>query len=51
MLDDKEMKYGNIIAKGNLVDCISMDEEFLKVINTIEANIKKLARECRQRNK
>lgn len=27
------------------------DEEFLKVINTIEANIKKLAKECRQRNK
>lgn len=38
MLDDKEMKYGYIIAKCKLVDCIYMDEAFLRLMekNSIE---------------
>lgn len=32
LLKDKEFKYGYIIAEANLVDCVYMDEEFLKRI-------------------
>ena len=32
MLEDKDFKYGNIIAKCKLVDCIYMDEDFVKNI-------------------
>ena len=37
LLKDKDIKYGYIIAKCNLVDCIYMDEEF---INKIKNKIK-----------
>lgn len=33
LLDDKEMKYGYIIAKCELKDCIEMNESFLKEID------------------
>ncbi len=32
LLNDKNFKYGHIIAEANLVDCIYMDESFLKEI-------------------
>ena len=32
LLKDKNIKYGYIIAKCNLVDCIYMDEEFINKI-------------------
>ena len=32
LIDGVNMNYGNIICKGNLVDCIYMDEEFIKSI-------------------
>ena len=32
LLKDKDFKYGHIIAEATLVDCIYMDEEFLKKI-------------------
>ena len=37
-LKDKELKYGAIIAKGKLVDCIYMDQKFLSEIekNAVE---------------
>ena len=31
-LKEMKMNYGNIICKGNIVDCIYMDEEFLEKI-------------------
>ena len=34
LLKDKDIKYGYIIAKCNLVDCIYMDEEFINKIKT-----------------
>ena len=34
LVKDMDMNYGNIICKGNLVDCIYMDEEFLKKIQS-----------------
>ena len=34
LLKDKNIKYGYIIAKCNLVDCIYMDEEFINKIKT-----------------
>lgn len=32
LLEDKDFKYGHIIAEAELVDCIYMDEKFLKEI-------------------
>lgn len=32
LLENREMKYGKIIAKCRLVDCVYMDEEFIKKI-------------------
>lgn len=32
LLEDKDFKYGHIIAEAELVDCIYMDEQFLKEI-------------------
>ncbi|MDD3186871.1 MAG: ASCH domain-containing protein [Bacilli bacterium] len=32
LIKDKNFKYGYIIAKCNLVDCVIMDDEFLKKI-------------------
>ncbi len=32
LIKDMDMNYGNIICKVNLVDCVYMDEEFLKKI-------------------
>ena len=32
LLEDKNFKYGHIIAEAELVDCIYMDEQFLKEI-------------------
>lgn len=32
LLKDKDFKYGHIIAEAELVDCIYMDEQFLKEI-------------------
>lgn len=37
LIDGIDMNYGKIICKGNLVDCIYMDESFL---NTIKENKK-----------
>lgn len=37
IISDKSMKYGSIICKSNLVDCIYMDEAF---ISNIEKNKK-----------
>ena len=31
-MEDKDFKYGHIIAEAELVDCIYMDEQFLKEI-------------------
>ena len=36
LIKDMNMNYGNIICKVNLVDCIYMDEEFLKKIKENE---------------
>ena len=38
LIKDMDMNFGNIICKGNLIDCIYMDEEFIKKIrkNKIE---------------
>lgn len=38
LIKDMKMNYGNIICKGNLVDCIYMDETFIEEIkkNTCE---------------
>ena len=39
LLQDKDIKYGYIIAKCNLVDCVYMDEDFVNKIkneNSIE---------------
>ena len=43
LIKDLDMNYGNIICKVNLVDCIYMDEEFLKKIkkNKQEYNLGK----------
>lgn len=32
LIKDMNMNYGNIICKGNLVDCVYMDEEFITKI-------------------
>jgi len=40
-LEDKDFKYGAIIAKGKLVDCIYMDEAFLLIIDK-----NKIEKEC-----
>lgn len=34
LIKDMNMNYGNIICKGNLVDCVYMDEKFLKKIKS-----------------
>ena len=41
LINGINMNYGNIICKGNLVDCIYMDESFLKTIkeNAMEYNL------------
>ena len=36
MLKDSNFKYGSIICKAKLVDCIYMDEEFIKSVNKTE---------------
>ncbi|MBO5375884.1 MAG: ASCH domain-containing protein [Bacilli bacterium] len=36
LIDGLEMNYGNIICRGNLVDCIYMDETFLNAIKEEE---------------
>ncbi len=36
LIKDLKMNYGKIICKGNLVDCIYMDEQFLKQIKSNE---------------
>ena len=38
LIKDMDMNFGNIICEGNLIDCIYMDEEFIKKIrkNKIE---------------
>ncbi len=43
LIKDLDMNYGNIICKVNLVDCIYMDEKFLKKIkkNKQEYNLGK----------
>ena len=39
LIKDLDMNYGNIICKVNLVDCIYMDEKFLKKIKKISKSI------------
>ena len=41
LIKDMDMNYGNIICRYNLVNCIYMDEEFLKYIkqNSKEYNV------------
>ena len=41
LIKDMDMNYGNIICKGNLVDCIYMDQKFLNEIkkNNQEYNL------------
>lgn len=34
LLQDKNFKYGHIIAEATLIDCVYMDEEFLNKIKT-----------------
>ena len=34
LIKDLPMNYGNIICKANLVDCVYMDEQFLKTIKS-----------------
>lgn len=34
LIKDLKMNYGNIICKANLVDCVYMDEQFLKTIKS-----------------
>ena len=34
LIKDLPMNYGNIICKANLVDCVYMDEKFLKTIKS-----------------
>ena len=34
LIKDLKMNYGNIICKANLVDCVYMDEKFLKTIKS-----------------
>ena len=34
LIKDLKMNYGNIICKANLVDCVYMDENFLKTIKS-----------------
>ncbi len=37
LIDGLDMNYGNIICRGNLVDCVYMDESFL---NSIREDVK-----------
>lgn len=36
LTNELNMNYGNIICRGNLVDCVYMDEDFLKLIKKNE---------------
>ena len=36
LIDGIDMNYGNIICRGNLVDCVYMDESFLNAIKEDE---------------
>ena len=44
LIKDMDMNYGNIICKGNLVDCIYMDQKFLNEIkkNNQEYKLKRM---------
>lgn len=39
LLKNKDFNYGYIIAKCQLIDCVYMDEEFIKKIKKILTNI------------
>ena len=40
LIDGLNMNYGNIICRGNLVDCVYMDERFLNSIKEDEKEFK-----------
>lgn len=40
LIDGLNMNYGNIICRGNLVDCVYMDEDFLNSIKENEKEFK-----------
>lgn len=40
LIDGLNMNYGNIICRGNLVDCVYMDEKFLNSIKEDEKEFK-----------
>ena len=40
LIDGLNMNYGNIICRGNLVDCVYMDEKFLNLIKEDEKEFK-----------